>query len=253
MKHVKTFVLGSLALAMLLGVIAIGATASPFVQHAAAQDNSAGENIITVTGVGTAYGEPDVAYISVGADFTSENAGEAFAQASDTLNAVRDALLALGIAEQDLQTTNVSIYPQDNYNPADGSISGRIYRVSSAIDITIRDVTMIEDVINAAIGAGANNLYNLSFGIADPATLEQDARTQAVANARARAEQLAGLLGVTVGEPIIISETLNNGSSPIPVANAVADRAFGGGGGVPVDTGRMMVSVTVQITFRIGE
>jgi uncharacterized protein len=252
MKNFKSLILGATALASLLGVIAIGATAAPFAGRVSAQDDS-GQNIISVTGVGLAYGEPDVAYITVGADFTSENAGEAFSQTSNTMNAVRDALIALGIPEQDLQTTNVSIYPQDIYNPADGSITGRTYRVSSALDVTVRDVTQVEAVINASIDAGANNLYNLSFGIADPALLEQDARTQAVANARARAEQLASLTGVTVGEPIVISETLSDGSNPVPLVNSVADRAFGGGGGVPIDTGRMMVSVTVQITYRIGE
>jgi uncharacterized protein len=251
MKNFKSLILGAGALASLLGVIAIGATAAPFTSPVRAQDNS-GQNIITVSGVGTAYGEPDVAYITVGADFSSENAGDAFAQTSDAMNSVRDALIALGIAEQDLQTTNVSIYPQDIYSPTDGTITGRTYRVSSALDVTVRDVTQIEAVINASIDAGANNLYNLSFGIADPATLEQDARTQAVANARARAEQLASLLGVTVGEPVVIIETLNNGTTPIPYANAVADRAMGGAG-VPIDTGRMMVSVNVEITFRIGQ
>ncbi len=259
MKSVKTLVLGTLALTMLLGVIAFGTVAFP----SAAQEPtlvpapnvvvSSGTNVITVSGVGTAYGAPDIAYIGVGADFASENAGEAFSQTSDIMNAVRQALLELGIAEQDLQTTNVSIYPQDIYNPTDGSISGRTYRVSSAINVTVRDVTMIEQVINAAIEAGANNLYNLSFGIADPAGLEQEARTQAVANARQRAEQLAGLLGVTVGEPIVISETLNAGGYPPFPMNAAADMAYGGGGAMPVDTGRMMVSVQVQITFSIGQ
>jgi uncharacterized protein len=253
MKNFKSLLLGAFALATLLGVIAIGAAAAPFTAQVSAQDDS-GQNVITVTGVGNAYGEPDVAYITVGADFTSENAGEAFAQTSDTMNSVRDALIALGIPEQDLQTTNVSIYPQDSYDPNNGSITGRIYRVSSALNVTVRDVTQVEEVINTSIEAGANNLYNLSFGIADPATLEQDARTQAVANARSRADQLAGLLGVTVGAPVVISETLNDGSYPIPLVNTAADRAFGGGGaGVPIDTGRMMVSVTVQITYRIGE
>lgn len=251
MKNVKTLAFGALALAALLGVIAIGATAAPFASRAAAQQEAVMNNVITVSGVGSAYGAPDVAYIGVGADFTSENAGEAFSQTSTTMNTVRDALLALGIAEQDLQTTNVSIYPQDNYNPTDGTISGRIYRVSSTMNVSVRDVTQVEDVINAAISAGANNIYNLSFGIADPAALEQEARTQAVANARARAEQLAGLLGVTVGEPVVISETLGGSSVPFGPVNAAADFAFGGGG-VPIDTGRMMVSVQVQITFRIG-
>jgi uncharacterized protein YggE len=251
MKNFKTIVMGTFALAGLLGVIAIGAAALPFTAQVSAQDNG-GQNIITVSGVGMAYGEPDVAYITVGADFTSENAGEAFAQTSDTMNAVRDALIALGIPEQDLQTTNISIYPQDNYDPMNGTITGRIYRVSSALDVTVRDVTQVEAVINASIGAGANNLYNLSFGIADPDSLEQEARTQAVENARARADQLAGLLGLTVGEPVVVVETLNQGGYPVPL-NLASDRAMGGGGGIPIDTGRMMVSVTVEITFAIGE
>jgi uncharacterized protein len=259
MKNVKTLALGTTALAMVFGVIAFAnvparlAAQEPTLVPGQSVVVMGGSNVITVSGVGTAYGAPDVAYIGVGADFTSENAGEAFSQASDTMNAVREALLELGIAEQDLQTTNVSIYPQDSYGP-DGNITGRTYRVSNALNVTVRDITMIEQVINASIEAGANNLYNLSFGIADPGTLEQDARTQAVANAQARAEQLAGLLGVTVGAPVAISETLSDGNNyPIAVRNTASDMAFGTGGGVPIDTGRMMVSVQVEITFAIGQ
>ncbi|NWF67747.1 MAG: SIMPL domain-containing protein [Chloroflexi bacterium] len=252
MKNAKTLALSTLALVTLLGMVALVMSVGPFAAQASSAQQTADSpmNIITVSGIGTAYGAPDVAYVGVGADFTSANAAEAFAQTSGTMSAVRDALLTLGIEASDLQTTNVSIYPQDNYGPT-GEITGRMYRVSSAMQVTVRDVAQIEAVISASIAAGANNLYNLSFGIGDPAALEQQARELAVANARARADQLAGLTGVTVGEPIVIIETLLGGGVPLPAAyNAARDGL--GGAGVPVDTGRMAVTVQVQITYRIA-
>jgi len=208
------------------------------------------ENTITVSGFGTAYGEPDLAYIELGVEIVEADLGQAFTSTADTMNAVIEALVELGIAREDLQTTGVNIFPEDRYSQ-DGMTSTRVYRVRNTVRVTVRDIAQVESVISTGVDAGANTIYNLSFGIEDSAALEQEARVQAVENARQRAEQLAAALGLTVGEPIIISETLNQG---IPFAYGM-----GGGGGVmemavqPVSPGQLSVGVQVQITFSIGE
>jgi hypothetical protein len=251
----KTVGLGALTLAALLGILALVMSVGPFAAQASVAAQAQGvTNVISVSGIGTAYGTPDVAYIEVGADFTDENAANAFAQASETMTAVREALLALNIAETDLQTTSVGIYPMDSYGPM-GEITGRTYRVNHILRVTVRDVSMVEAVINAAIGAGANNLYNLSFGIADTAALEQQARELAIADAQARAQQLADLLEVTVGAPVVISETFGGGGvQPYAYDMAAFGRGMGGGGGVaPIDTGQMTISVQVDVVFSIGQ
>ncbi len=234
----KRMVLVIAALALL--VVGVGATS--------AQDTFP-ENTITVSGFGTAYGEPDVAYIELGVELVEADLAQAFASTAETMNAVIDALLGVGIAREDIQTTGVNIFPEDRYDQT-GTATSRVYRVRNTVRLTVRDISQVEQMISAGVNAGANTIYNLSFGIADTAALEQEARVQAVENARSRAEQLAGALGVNVGNAIIISEVMNNN---IPYAEG-----FGGSVRMdvaqnqPVSAGQLSVGVQVQITFAIG-
>lgn len=208
------------------------------------------QNTITVSGFGTAFGEPDVAYIELGVELVQENLAEAYASSASTVNDVIAAVIAAGVDRADIQTTGVNIYPEDRYDQS-GSVSSRVYRVRNTVRVTVRDIANVEQVIGDGVNAGANTIYNLTFGIADPSTLEQDARVQAVENARSRAEQLAGALGVSVGAPVTIVEVINAGS-PILYDGR-------GGGGMmqaavlqPVEGGQLSVGVQVQITFAIG-
>lgn len=213
-------------------------------------DSGSYANTITVSGRGTASGEPDVVYIELGVEMVQPDLAAAFTEASTAMEAVIQALRDLDIAEEDIQTTGVNVFPEDRFNPENPSAQGeRVYHVRNTVRVTLRDVTQIETVISAGLDAGANTIYNLSFGIEDTQALEQEARAEAVEDARARAQSLAETLGVTVGRPIIISETF--GGFP--------QQPFGLGGGAvnfdlstPVTPGQLSVSVLVQITFALG-
>jgi uncharacterized protein YggE len=209
-------------------------------------------NTITVTGLGSAYGEPDVAYVELGVEIVDADLATAFSQTSDQMNSVITAVTALGIERSDIQTTGINVYQEERYDPQTGPTGERVYRVRNIVRITVRDTAQIEAVINDAVNAGANTIYGLTFGILEVDALEQEARLSAVANARARAEQLAAALGVTVGQPVAIRETLGSeGISPIG--------RFQGGGGLdmasaaPVSEGQLQVSVQIEVTFALGQ
>ncbi len=208
-------------------------------------------NTITVSGVGSASGEPDIAYIQVGAERTDRDLGAAFNATATTMRAVFDALTALGIAPEDIQTTSLNVYPQDRYG-SDGQIIERQFQVSNVIQVTVRDITQIEAVVTTAVAQGANTVYNLSFGIDDSAALERQARLAAVADARARAEQLAAALGVTVGRPLIVIEIVG-GSRPVLqyLGGGMAMAAMESMNSQPISGGQLSVSVSVQITFAL--
>lgn len=240
MKHVRIPVF---ALVLLL---IVGAGMSPL--HA----QELPTNSITVTGFGTAYGAPDTAYIELGAEFVDPDLPTAFNQTSEAITRLNDALSAFGDSVT-VQTSGVSVFPEDRFDPQSGMPTGeRTYRVRNTARVTVRDVAIIEDVLTSAINSGANTIYNFSYGIGDPSALESEARTLAVANARARAEQLAAELGVTVGAPIIISEGVAGGGVPVPFL-----RETGGGfntmaQSMPVSEGLLDVNVQIQVTFAIG-
>ncbi|MDZ4763122.1 MAG: SIMPL domain-containing protein [Chloroflexota bacterium] len=205
-------------------------------------------NTITVTGAGSASGEPDTAFLQLGVERLDADLGVAFSETGTVMRAVIDAVVALGIDRADIQTTGINVYPQDRYD-ASGANPTRAFQVSNVVQVKVRDVSQVEAVISAAVAAGANTLYNLTFGIEDSTALAAQARLDAVADGRARAEQLAAALGVTVGRPLAIREVIG-GNVPSPYMGggmAMADMAAA----QPVSQGQLSIGVTVEITFAL--
>ncbi len=229
--------------ALLVGVLAFST------RPVGAQDTSAPTKTISVTGSGEVFGKPDVAYISLGVDQSDKDASKAIDSANTTLTAIVKALSDAGVKDEDIQTTSYNIYPEDPTDPQTGQPTGdRIYHVTLAVTVTIRDINKVGAVITAGLNAGANTINNLSFGIADAKTLEADARKAAVADAADRAKQLAEAAGVTLGTPIAISESI--GSVPVPMFNRVAD-SFAAAAPPQINGGQLSVSITVNITYSI--
>lgn len=206
-------------------------------------------NSITVTGVGEASGSPDVAYVDLGVDVSNSDLGKAIAQANQAMESIMDAMKQMGVADEDMQTTNFNVWPEDRYDPQTGQPTGeRIYHVQNTLHVTVRDIAKVGEVLDAGLEAGANNVYGLYFGVDDTSKLEAKARTEAVADARDRAEQLAEALGVKLGDPIIISE--GYGSGPILVERVPVEGG-GGGGAPPISGGQYTISMGITVTFAI--
>jgi uncharacterized protein YggE len=204
---------------------------------------------ISVTGSGVAYGAPDVATVQIGVQTRGSDPGQAVSDNNARMEALIAAIQDLGIAEQDLQTSNFSVYVQQDYDPQTGRPLENInYVVDNTLTVTVRDTNRLGDVLTGAVDAGANTIYGVSFSVADVAALEAQARDKAVADARARAEQLAQAAGVTLDSILSLSENISGGQ-PIPYAGDMAQSAVGGA--VPVQTGQVQVNLQVNITFTI--
>jgi uncharacterized protein YggE len=202
---------------------------------------------ITVTGMGEASGAPDVANLTLGVQIVDADIKAAFAGANAQIEQVIDAIVAVGVAESDIRTSGLNIYQeQQPMGPESGATTASRYYVSNQVLVTVRDITKVADVINAAVEAGANNLYGLDFSIDDHAALETTAREDAFADAQERATALATLAGVTLGEVQSITEMNNGGFFP-----PTADRAMGGGGAA-IQPGQLQVNVQLQVTFGIN-
>jgi uncharacterized protein YggE len=207
---------------------------------------------ISVTGAGLAYGAPDIANAQIGFESRSADPAQAVADANTKMAAILAAVKALGVEDKDIQTANFSVFAQQDYD-AEGRPTGRFtYVVSNSVNVTVRDLTKVGEVLGQSVEAGANNIYGVSFSVSEPSQLEAEARAEAMADAKARAEQLAQAAGVTLGEPMTISEY---SSGPIPYAldvGAVAE--FGrdvSAAPVPVSTGQIQVSLQVSVVYVI--
>jgi uncharacterized protein YggE len=204
---------------------------------------------ISVTGTGTASGEPDIAILTMGVESQQDTVAEARSTAAESMNGVIDAVKEAGVAEEDIQTTRFSVQPVYDFSNNRQTLTGFI--VSNIVTAKIRDIDSTGDVIDAAVEAGGNlaRVENLSFTIDDPSTLEEQARVDAMAEARSRAETLADAGGVDLGDPISISES--GGVVPVDFAGERA-AAQAADDFTPILTGELDVSVTVQVVYALG-
>lgn len=214
------------------------------VPNVLAQEDSAMTNTITVNGSGSASSEPDMATLVVGVEMSGQDILTVYGEVNTAIAEVMTALEALGIEDADMRTVGLDVYvnpvqmgPNEFQNET---------RVSNRINITIRDLSQIEAVIDTAINNGANSIFGLQFGVSDASGLETEARSNALTDARSRAEEIASNLGVELGSVVSVTEQ-NGGNFPFGGGmNAMMDT----GGGAVVEPGQVSVSMTMQVTYR---
>jgi uncharacterized protein len=201
---------------------------------------------ITVTGTGLITVTPDIAYINIGVHSQNASATAATADNGAKAQAVIAAIKAAGVADKDIQTTNFSISPQQQYDK-DGNMTGIIYMVDNVVYVTVRDLTKLGGLLDASVTAGANSINSISFDLADKTDALTQARTAAVTNAKQQADELTSATGVTLGSVQTISYYDN--TAPVTIQYSRAD--LGAGGGTPVQAGSMQISTTVTIVYEI--
>jgi len=216
---------------------------------AAATDGSTTSGI-NVTGQGKVTGQPDVLQVNLGVSVLRPTVDQATTDAASLATAVIDALKASGVAEEDIQTANYSIYPEYDWSGETQRLLG--YRVANEVRVKIRDLDQAGEIIDAATAAGgdATVVNGLSFSIEDNAELLQMARTAAWNDAEGKARQLAQLAGIELGAAVSITESINYETPPIYWERDMA--AAGEGATTPIESGTQEVSVVVQVTFAIG-
>lgn len=206
----------------------------------------------TVVGEGKVTLEPDIARVTIGVETVTPTVQEATEQNRATVEAVLAALVEQDIAEEDIQTSGFSVYAE-RFGPEGPLEEGDVrYRVSNNVSVTIRDLERVGEILDAAIEAGANNIYGVEFALDDPGVAESDARAAAIEDARAKAEELAQLTGIPLGEIISVSEIVGMGGGYYAGNFAEQARAFGGGG-TPITPGQLDLVMQLQVIFAINQ
>ena len=205
---------------------------------------------INVSGIGRVKTTPDVADVQLGVTVQGETAQQASDEAARLMEAVIAAVIAAGIPEADIQTTQLNLYPVYDYNDNPPEIEA--WEASNIVTVTVRDVDAVGDVVGAATNAGATNVQGISFRVDDPSEPEAEARSAAVADARAKAEQLAADAGVAIVGVRSITESSFNAPEPIFFERSMAagEAAFDTAA-PPVRPGQTEISVTVTMQFEI--
>jgi uncharacterized protein len=238
------FILTLIALAILAGACT-AAQAAPSPQN---ETNSGQDRTITVNGTGTVTLTPDIARISIGVQTKNIDAAAAVGENNDMSQSIMAALSNLGISDDDIRTSDFSIWPQQEYDN-NGNLTGTSYMVQNTVNVTVRNLDQLGNLLDAAVQAGANNIYGITFDVADRTAAEAKALVSAVENANAQAEVLAGAANISVGEVI----SMNSYASPPPTPYY----GFGVGGGAaaesaaPISPGQLDITTNVTVVYQI--
>ncbi len=237
MKHV-------LGAALLLGA---ALNASP----AAAQSAST----ITQTVAGTrldlsATGEvaqvPDVALISAGVVTRASTASSALQQAADRMGRVRSALKAAGIADRDIQTSNLNLNPEYSFENNVQRLNG--YSASNQLTIRFRDIANAGRILDVLVAQGANQISGPNLTVDHPEAALDQARSAAIANGRARAELYARSMGLRVVRIVSVAENGGGYAPPPPMPMMMAR---GERDSTKIDAGEQKLTVTLSMTFEL--
>jgi len=207
---------------------------------------------IWVSGDGKVSAVPDIAILRLGIEAQEVSVADAQAQATEAMNAVMAALTDNGLAEKDIQTQYFNIQRVTRWDENKGQEVLIGYRVTNMIIAKIRDMEKVGAIIDAAVSAGGDltRIDSISFSIEDPSAYQTEARQKAMADAAAKAKQMAELAGVTLGKPTYITE---NAYIPSPVYRQDFFEKAAGAPAMetPISPGELEVSSTVQITYAI--
>ncbi len=217
-------------------------------QIAVAEGNT---GLITVTGEGSVDAEPDMAWITIGVSEDAPTAAEATDKATTAMSDVIARFAAIGIDEADMQTSGINLHPRyDNRPRNDGEPPKLIgYVFSTTLQVRIRSLEMLGQVMDDAVGEGANGFHGLRFDIAEPRPLQDEARVRAVQDAVAKATLLAQAAGVSLGSIHSISEHGGRRGGPVMMAEAAMMRDSGGG----VAAGEVTLQSSVTMVFEIAD
>ena len=201
---------------------------------------------ISVSGEATVSVPPDLALVEGGVTSEAKTAREASDANNAAMGKVLQALKGAGIEAKDVQTSRLSLQPQSAPNRSGPpAIVG--YRASNRVTIRVRDVTKVANVIDTLVAAGANDIGGINFMVSQASKLLDEAREQAVADARRKAEIYAKAAGVTLGAPLSISEEGSPGPMPFrKMAGGMAAAA-------PVAQGEETLQVTVSVSWAIKQ
>jgi uncharacterized protein YggE len=241
-------VIALVAIVVLAPALGLWRSGSPTNTVLAAETNDV-VNGITVEGMGKVTISPDLATITVAVQAQAPTAAEAQAKASASMTKVIAAVKGQGVADADVATQWITLEPQYDYRN-DSSTAPKLtgYLASQSLSVKVRTIANVGPIIDSAVAAGANQVSGISFSLADPTAAATQARSAAIANAKARATELAQAAGVSLGAAVSIVEL----SAPNPIPYDYERAAQAADGATPVQPGTLEIEVDVKVTFAIG-
>ncbi len=206
------------------------------------------ESAFTVTGESEIATTPDQASVNVGVQVNRSTVAQAQTEANTIIAAVTDAVKGLGVEQDDIKTTNYTIYPEYSWEGV-RQITG--YNVSASLLVKTEDFARLNQIIDAATTAGANEVSNIQFELSKEKREElvKQAREEAISDAKQNAQELAGLAGMRLGKIVNVSEVTPNNYMPMPYSAMAREGMGGGSGETNIEPGSTTYTYTVTLSY----
>ncbi|ARJ69918.1 hypothetical protein B0A89_10050 [Paracoccus contaminans] len=204
--------------------------------------------IVRVWGEGQSMVAPDLATVSVGVTTQAPTAAQAMADNSARQARVIEAARGLGIAAEDMQTQALNLSPVQDYSRENQPPVVRGYQAQNIVSVRVHDIAKLGGLLDALIGAGATDVQGVAFSREDDAAARDAARTEAVVDARRRAEVMARAAGRQLGPLLSLSENGDQGG-PVPVMMMARDAKAGS---APVEAGQMSLAARVDAVWALA-
>ncbi|MBA7642849.1 26 kDa periplasmic immunogenic protein [subsurface metagenome] len=193
---------------------------------------------------------PDIATLRLGVEAQAATVAVAQSQATEAMDEVMTALTENGVAEKDIQTQYFSIYPVTRWDKDDEEQVIVGYRVTNKVNAKIREIDKAGTIIDvvAAVGGDLIRIDSINFSVDDPSAYYEEAREKAMADAKAKAEQLAELADAKLGKATYISES---SYVPPPIYRQDIYEEAVPAATTPISPGEMEISLTVQVVYAL--
>jgi uncharacterized protein len=208
------------------------------------------ETTLVLRGEGSVEMKPDFATINVGVSVEAPKAVDAMNQQNAQMNLVIAALKKSGIADRDVKTSNLSLNPAYSY-PNNQPPRVRGYNATNTVTIKVRNVDKLGATIDAIVGAGSNTINGIFFGVENDDEPSREARTNAVKDAMAKAEDYARAMGYKVKRIVNVAEPYTRGPEPLGDRVVVTGARLEAGAPTQVEAGEVSIRQFVDVTFEL--
>lgn len=205
------------------------------------------DRTVTVVGEAKQQVNNEIASFSAGVTAINDNKDVAVKEVNDKVAKLIENIKNFGIEEKDIKTSNLSIYQQEDYIEATRRSQPGQWRVSNNVEVILRQVERTSELVDLLAGSGATDVYGPNLRIDEESDAGDELFTEAVADARAKAEKAAEAAGAKLGK--VVSMTEAGSSSVVPFYRAAAEGM--GGGGAPIEPGSSQISKTVTVVFEL--
>ncbi len=213
--------------------------------------NANQNDVITVTGTGEVYATPDIGLVDMSVVTQDKDVSKATDENSQKMNGIISYIKGAGVEEKDIKTIGFNISPVYSYEQRTGKRNLDGYQVSQTLEVKIRDLSKVGDIISNATSLGANDVSSLSFTVDNDDAVKEEAKALAIKDARDKAKTLEKELGIKLGKITNFSE----GTYPSPIYSS-----YGVGGAEmkamssvapSIETGQNKITSTVTITYSV--